>query len=39
MDVDNHPVADRMRPMTRIGRNEWATLGEVRELAQVPYSG
>ncbi|GGO54322.1 hypothetical protein GCM10012287_43000 [Streptomyces daqingensis] len=36
--VDGHPEAERLRPLTRMGRNEWATLGEVREIARVPYS-
>jgi flavin reductase (DIM6/NTAB) family NADH-FMN oxidoreductase RutF len=36
--VDGHPEAERLRPLTRMGRNEWATLGEVREIARVSYS-
>lgn len=36
--VDGHPEAARMRPLSRMGKNEWATLGEVREIARVPYT-
>lgn len=36
--TDGHPEATRMRPLTRMGKNEWATLGEVRSIARVPYS-
>ncbi|MFF8606467.1 flavin reductase family protein [Streptomyces sp. NPDC015346] len=35
--VDGHPEITRMRPLTRLGRNEWGTLGGIRELARVPY--
>ena len=36
--ADGHPEATRMRPLTRMGKNEWATLGEVRSITRVPYS-
>ncbi|MFE5485642.1 flavin reductase family protein [Streptomyces sp. NPDC056527] len=35
--VDGHPEVTRMRPLTRLGRNEWGTLGGIREIARVPY--
>ncbi|MFC4497163.1 flavin reductase family protein [Streptomyces ovatisporus] len=35
--VDGHPEAGRMRPLTRMGRNEWASVGEIREIARVPF--
>lgn len=35
--VDGHPEITRMRPLTRLGRNEWGTLGGIREIARVPY--
>ncbi|MFD0144699.1 MULTISPECIES: flavin reductase family protein [unclassified Streptomyces] len=35
--VDGHPEITLMRPLTRLGRNEWGTLGGVREIARVPY--
>ncbi|MFB7826765.1 flavin reductase family protein [Streptomyces hydrogenans] len=37
--TDGHPEITRMRPLTRLGKNEWGTLGDVRELARVPYQG
>ncbi|NYH55468.1 flavin reductase (DIM6/NTAB) family NADH-FMN oxidoreductase RutF [Nocardiopsis arvandica] len=35
--VDGHPDAALLRPLARLGRNEWSTLGEVRALDRVPY--
>ncbi|MEU9864705.1 flavin reductase family protein [Streptomyces sp. NPDC047971] len=35
--VDGHPEITRMRPLTRLGRNEWGTLGGIQEIARVPY--
>jgi len=36
--VEGHPQADRMRPLSRMGKNEWATLGEIRDIARIPFS-
>ncbi|MFE1233887.1 flavin reductase family protein [Streptomyces sp. NPDC058745] len=35
--VDGHPEITRMRPLARLGKNEWGTLGGIRDLARVPY--
>ncbi|MEV6112964.1 flavin reductase family protein [Streptomyces sp. NPDC052109] len=35
--VDGHPDIRRLRPLSRLGANEWGTVGEVHELARVPY--
>ncbi|MEU6879992.1 flavin reductase family protein [Streptomyces sp. NPDC046712] len=35
--ADGHPEVTLMRPLTRLGRNEWGTLGGIREIARVPY--
>ena len=35
--VDGRPDIARLRPLSRLGGNEWGTVGEVRELARVPY--
>ncbi|OOC54097.1 MULTISPECIES: flavin reductase family protein [Nocardiopsis] len=35
--VDGHPDAALLRPLARLGRNEWSTLGEVQALDRVPY--
>ena len=37
--VDGYPEIDRLRPLARLGRNEWATIGEVREIARIRYEG
>ncbi|EST36221.1 flavin reductase family protein [Streptomyces roseochromogenus] len=35
--MDGRPDIGRLRPLSRLGGNEWGTVGEVRELARVPY--
>lgn len=35
--VEGHPEVRRLRPLARLGRNEWSTLGEVRAIDRVPY--
>ncbi|MEV7376049.1 flavin reductase family protein [Streptomyces sp. NPDC090301] len=37
--LDGHPEMTRMRPLTRLGKNEWGTLGGIKEIARVPYEG
>ncbi len=39
MTGDGHPDITRLRPLTRLGRDEWGTLGDVRAIARVPYWG
>jgi flavin reductase (DIM6/NTAB) family NADH-FMN oxidoreductase RutF len=34
---DSHPMVERLRPLARLGRNEWTTLGEVREISRIPH--
>ncbi|WP_017582179.1 flavin reductase family protein [Nocardiopsis valliformis] len=36
--VDGLPEVTRLRPMARLGRNEWSTLGEVRAIDRIPYT-
>jgi flavin reductase (DIM6/NTAB) family NADH-FMN oxidoreductase RutF len=31
------PAIDRLRPLARLGANEWATLGQVREITRISY--
>lgn len=35
--VDGRPDIGRLRPLSRLGGNEWGTTGDIRELARVPY--
>ncbi|MDX3802768.1 flavin reductase family protein [Streptomyces sp. AK04-3B] len=35
--VDGRPDIRRLRPLSRLGGNEWGTVGEVHDLARVPY--
>lgn len=34
--VDGHPEIDRLRPLSRLGKDEWGTLGEVLEIKRIP---
>ena len=34
---DGHPEVELMRPLARLGRNEWSTLGGVRAVDRLPY--
>ncbi|MYW91394.1 flavin reductase family protein [Amycolatopsis rubida] len=33
----DHPLIERLRPLSRLGRDEWGTLGEVKDLARPAY--
>ncbi|TVL89837.1 flavin reductase family protein [Streptomyces sp. SAJ15] len=35
---DGHPEVGRMRPLSRLGKDEWGTVGEVSEIARVRYA-
>lgn len=37
--VEGHPEMALMRPLARLGKNEWGTLGGIKEIARVPYQG
>lgn len=32
---DDHPRPDSLRPLARLGRDEWSTLGEVRHISRI----
>ncbi|MEC3890926.1 MULTISPECIES: flavin reductase family protein [Nocardiopsis] len=34
----DHPDVELLRPLARLGRNEWSTLGEVRRIDRIPYT-
>ncbi|WP_433887782.1 flavin reductase family protein [Streptomyces sp. CA-111067] len=36
--VDGHPEVQRLRPLSRMGRNEWSTLGDVLDLKRIPLA-
>lgn len=36
LDGDSHPRIDKLRPLSRLGLNEWGTVGEVREITRIP---
>ncbi|GAA0660877.1 flavin reductase family protein [Streptomyces malaysiensis subsp. malaysiensis] len=35
--VDGHAEISRLRPLSRLGKNEWGTVGDVRDLARIRY--
>ncbi|MGZ4621583.1 MAG: flavin reductase family protein [Blastococcus sp.] len=34
---DGRPRIEELRPLARLGGNEWTTLGNVREIRRIPY--
>ncbi|TDD25017.1 flavin reductase family protein [Kribbella turkmenica] len=36
--VDGHPEIQRLRPLARLGRDEWSTIGEVRSISRIRRS-
>ncbi|WP_037915160.1 flavin reductase family protein [Actinacidiphila yeochonensis] len=34
--VDGLPAVERLRPLSRLGRDEWATVGEILEIKRIP---
>jgi flavin reductase (DIM6/NTAB) family NADH-FMN oxidoreductase RutF len=34
---NGRPAIEELRPLSRLGANEWATLGEVREITRISY--
>jgi flavin reductase (DIM6/NTAB) family NADH-FMN oxidoreductase RutF len=34
---DGRPRIEALRPLARLGGNEWSTIGEVREIRRIPY--
>ncbi|MGW1209819.1 flavin reductase family protein [Streptomyces sp. NPDC002499] len=35
---DGHPEVTRMRPLARLGKDEWSTIGEVLDLRRIRYA-
>lgn len=35
--VDGRPEIQRLRPLARLGKNEWSTIGEVRAINRIPH--
>jgi flavin reductase (DIM6/NTAB) family NADH-FMN oxidoreductase RutF len=36
--VDGHPEIDRLRPLARLGKNQWTGVGEVRAIPRIRYA-
>jgi hypothetical protein len=34
---DGRPRIEHLRPLARLGGNEWSTIGEVKEIPRIPY--
>ncbi|SDG55899.1 flavin reductase family protein [Klenkia brasiliensis] len=35
---DGRPRIEALRPLARLGGNEWSTIGELKEIRRIPYS-
>ncbi len=35
---DGRPRIDQLRPLARLGGNEWSTIGELKEIRRIPFS-
>jgi flavin reductase (DIM6/NTAB) family NADH-FMN oxidoreductase RutF len=35
--VEGHPEIERLRPLARLGRDEWSTIGEVRHIQRIKH--
>jgi flavin reductase (DIM6/NTAB) family NADH-FMN oxidoreductase RutF len=35
----DHPEIERLRPLARLGRNEWSEIGEILEVERIRYDG
>ncbi|MPQ97696.1 flavin reductase family protein [Modestobacter sp. I12A-02628] len=35
---DGRPRIEELRPLARLGGNEWTTVGELKEIRRIPYS-
>jgi flavin reductase (DIM6/NTAB) family NADH-FMN oxidoreductase RutF len=36
--VDGHPEITRLRPLSRLGRNEWGTVAGLRDQARIRHA-
>ncbi|MEW1645288.1 flavin reductase family protein [Streptomyces sp. NPDC091219] len=36
--VDGHPEIDRLRPLARLGKDKWSTVGDVVDLRRIRYA-
>ena len=34
---DGRPRIEELRPLARLGGNEWSTIGEIKEIRRIPY--
>lgn len=40
-DGDGHlslPAIEKLRPLARLGRDQWSTIGELKEISRIPHS-
>lgn len=35
---EGHPEITRLRPLARLGKNEWSTIGEVKEISRIRHA-
>ncbi|WP_326565770.1 flavin reductase family protein [Amycolatopsis rhabdoformis] len=34
----DHPMIERLRPLARLGRDEWGTVGEIKEISRIRFA-
>ncbi len=35
---DGRPRIERLRPLARLGGNEWSTIGQIKQIRRIPYT-
>ncbi len=35
--VDGHPEIGLLRPLARLGKREWSTIGEIKEIQRIRF--
>lgn len=38
LDGGGHPLVDKLRPLSRLGLDEWGTIGDVKEIQRIRAS-
>ena len=38
LDEDGHPAIERLAPLARLGKDQWSTTGELREISRIRYA-
>ena len=36
--VDGHPEIERLKPLSRLGKDEWGVLGEIKRISRIKHA-